>query len=436
MKSVLSLFAASAAVASAASTNPVCIVGAGPTGLTIANGLENKGHSTVIFEKNSEAGGKCQSYYDPSGQFHPMGALLFSNATFTETLKVVLQTNMTYYPFGYAGTAQDWLFDWRTGVVTPAPGSSAQLYPFIKADIDRYIAFWNQNIQPIWAEIGYKTSIPHEYTVPFAQWLLKNNYKAELVGLFETGMVPYGYGDVNETPAIYMFKYFTPDILLFFAGQHLGYLVDRSGNYPIITYTDTTTRSVTQKCSKIVLAFPPVMHALEAAHLDLSPEESAVFSPIGTTQYWSGAVNVATGNNAAFSAIAFEPAGQPSAFLPLFNSSSIASSWSWGQYRGSQTVDEAKQLLVSTISKFNKDPNNATALPRPITPEDVRDFKAWDYFPHYDTAQLNEGFYSKFNMLQGQKNTYYASGFNGFEMVEFAIRAGQDIVNTYFPKVI
>lgn len=87
-----------------------------------------------------------------------MGALLFSNATFTETLKVVLQTNMTYYPFGYAGTAQDWLFDWRTGVVTLAPGSSAQLYPFIKADIDRYIAFWNQNIQPIWADIGYKVS--------------------------------------------------------------------------------------------------------------------------------------------------------------------------------------------------------------------------------------------------------------------------------------
>ncbi|PSR82349.1 hypothetical protein PHLCEN_2v6092 [Hermanssonia centrifuga] len=207
---------------------------------------------------------------------------------------------------------------------------------------------------------------------------------------------------------------------------------DRLGSLPIITYTGNGASSASQRCSKLVLAFPPVIHALEAAHLDITPGENAVFSPVGTTKYWSGAVNVATPPGAPLGAVAFEPAGQPSAIIPLFNFSSIATTWSWGKYRSTQTDQEAKQLLISTISKFNKDPNNATQLPIPITEEDVREFKGWDYFPHYDTTQLQEGFYARFNDLQGQRNTFYASGLNGLETVEFAIRAGQDIVNTYF----
>lgn len=44
--------------------DPVCIVGAGPAGLTVANRLQAKGYETVIFEKDPEVGGKCQAYYD------------------------------------------------------------------------------------------------------------------------------------------------------------------------------------------------------------------------------------------------------------------------------------------------------------------------------------------------------------------------------------
>ncbi|KAJ7716409.1 hypothetical protein B0H14DRAFT_2643845 [Mycena olivaceomarginata] len=49
--------------------------------------------------------------------------------------------------------------------------------------------------------------------------------------------------------------------------------------------------------------------------------------------------------------------------------------------------------------------------------------------------QLEAGYYAKFNALQGEKNTYYASGLNGFETVEYAIRAGIDVAETYFPSI-
>jgi heterodisulfide reductase subunit A-like polyferredoxin len=61
---VATAFATLQLISSAGAANPVCIVGAGPAGLTIANKLQAKGVDTVIFEKNPEVGGKCQAYYD------------------------------------------------------------------------------------------------------------------------------------------------------------------------------------------------------------------------------------------------------------------------------------------------------------------------------------------------------------------------------------
>jgi hypothetical protein len=322
-----------------------------------------------------------------------------------------------------------------------------------------------------------------------------------------------------------MLQYFTPDILLYFAGQQEGYIIgkglcvkarllgshartfyrfpsgfcklrtrpnqgayscqyhsdkdwyvlfslfnpnvittpsiDRSGDFPVVSYNDPTQQGPSiQKCNKLVLAFPPVIHALNAANLDLDQKETAVFSPVGIIKYWSGAVQVITPYGDLFSGAltqgffgvvgqviqgvidvdaAFraylptlpEAAGYPMAFFRILSQSNIATTWSWGKYKSNQTLDEARSLLKELLSKLNKDPRDPTAEPKPITDADVVAFREWDYFPHFDKNELENGFYAKFNELQGYKNTYYASGLNGFETVEFAIRAGQDVVDTY-----
>ena len=128
-------------------------------------------------------------------------------------------------------------------------------------------------------------------------------------------------------------------------------------------------------------------------------------------------------------------AGEPVAYLRIFNDSDIATTWSWGKYKSQQTLEEARSLLKVVLSKFNRNPDDPKAKIQPITDADVRDFREWDYFPHFDRKQLEHGYYAKFNALQGHKNTYYASGLNGFETVEFAIRAGQDVVDSYFDSV-
>ena len=48
----------------AVAENPVCIIGAGPAGLSAAYDLEAKNKSVIIFEKQAAVGGKCQAVYD------------------------------------------------------------------------------------------------------------------------------------------------------------------------------------------------------------------------------------------------------------------------------------------------------------------------------------------------------------------------------------
>jgi monoamine oxidase len=51
---------------------PVCIIGAGPAGLSAAGRLQEKGIDAIVFEKQEAIGGKCQSYYDEEYVLHGM----------------------------------------------------------------------------------------------------------------------------------------------------------------------------------------------------------------------------------------------------------------------------------------------------------------------------------------------------------------------------
>ncbi|KAI8592188.1 FAD/NAD-P-binding domain-containing protein [Geranomyces variabilis] len=493
----LALAAVPYAVVLAAPTSaPVCIVGAGPSGLTVAHGLEVKGIDAVIFEKAAAAGGKCTAYYDEKGLFHPLGALLFANETYANTLPLIDASGVLATPFTYS--FKNWLYEWHTGHVEEQKESikATTDRAIFRAQLNKYVDFWNKEFKPT-VSIGYKLPIQERFMDATLTFLIKNGMPLISVLMIE-GTVPYGYGSILEVPAIYMLQYFTPDIMLFFAGQREGYVIDfaavfvqyaktlqktpqyynthitkidRSGAFPTISYTvaggDANAQPRVQTCSKIVLAFPPILPALEKANLDITDAERSVFAPVSIIKYMSGAVRVLTPDQFLFAGFLREltigkiankvnewfnsvipgahlpteigyipfspkPEGQPTAFVRVHNASDIATTWSWGPRGSAITLEDGRTLLKQALSKINKDPRDSNAKPKPVTDADVMAFKEHDYFPHYDNKADLRTKYLEFNRLQGKKNTYYVSGFNGFETVEFAIRAGKDIVQSYF----
>jgi len=266
--------------------------------------------------------------------------------------------------------------------------------------------------------------------------------------------VPYGYGDVTETPAIYMLQYFKPEVLSAFVGAAQSYIVDfhkvfvhystsvkgpihrnatvthidRASATPTVTYT-TSSGSSTQRCSKVVLAFAPTIENLQAVDMSLTSNETQVFSDIDITAYWSAAVATKITYPYFYQQSPPQPRGEPVGFLRVFNASNIATTYSWAPIGSTISLDEATNLLTTTLTKVQAGagiPNST------VTKQDVKAIRQWDYFPHFNTTHLAEGLYDKYNALQGQQNTYFSSGLNGFETVEFAIRAGKDLVATYF----
>jgi hypothetical protein len=195
-----------------------------------------------------------------------------------------------------------------------------------------------------------------------------------------------------------------------------------------------------QECSALIMAFPPTIENLERAGLDLTEEENDIFQDVLVHNYFSSAIEFNLPFGVSYIAKAENNSvpppneGEPVAVLRLDERSNISTAWSWGPDR--QYVDEGatKDLLQTSLSKINKDPRNVTAQAEQLCPGDIPAFRKWDYFPHFDTDALRNDVYSKLNKLQGCSRTYWASGLQGMETVEWAIRAGQDVVDSFLLK--
>lgn len=217
--------------------------------------------------------------------------------------------------------------------------------------------------------------------------------------------------------------------------------INRSGSQPIIKFAGSGYKRHAQNeqtCASVILAFPPTLENLKNAGFDMTAAESAVFTAVGVNNYYSAAVNFRLPYNVSYIGSSVTPAvpppneGEPVALLDLQPNSRIATSWSWGPYRQFQSEADARNLLQTTLSKINKDPRDMTAMSVAVTNQDIRAFRKWDYFPRFDGPDLKNDAYAKYNALQGQKKTYYASGLNGMETVEWAIRGAQDVATSYF----
>ena len=219
--------------------------------------------------------------------------------------------------------------------------------------------------------------------------------------------------------------------------------IDRSGNNPVIKYTapkpySNFYRWGKQECDSLIFAFPPSIENLERAGLDLTEEEYEVFSEVNTHNYFSSAVEfklpfgVSYIANSSNSSVPPPDIGEPVAVLRLSAQSNVSTSWSWGPDDEFQSESSARELLQTTLSKINKDPRNMTNQAVPLDSDDIRAFKKWDYFPHFGSEALRNGAYGYLNRVQGCNKSFFASGLSGMEIVEWAIRAGQEVVDAYY----
>ena len=105
-----------------------------------------------------------------------------------------------------------------------------------------------------------------------------------------------------------------------------------------------------------------------------------MFGPVGVNDYYSGTARVQTLFGLVSRVESPSPitppdtTGEPVAFLRLSPASDVATTWSWGLYRGQQTLEQAKEPLEATLPKLNEDPRVADATATLVTDADVLAF--------------------------------------------------------------
>ncbi|KAF9254773.1 FAD/NAD(P)-binding domain-containing protein [Marasmius fiardii PR-910] len=465
-------------------TYPVCIIGAGPTGLSAAHALEDKKYTVIVFEREQEVGGKCQSYYTSSDHttFHAMGPILISNQTYTESLPIVEAAGVPFYisksvTSGYNYPPLGQLPTKSVVNLTKTPEPSDEQKEVLVEEIGRYNTFWETEFRPSYSQMRYPNGVPKEFSVPMSQWLASNGYQV-LPIVARQAMALAGYDDLNRTATIYGLQFLTPDQLAYFANVGIVNFVDfhavmvhyassvkgkilksttvtkvdRSKDRPIVSYVTSNSGKIhTQTCSHIINAFPPLLEALTGPKdisqptnnsgigIDLSDSELAVFSKVGMTVYLSSAVSMPNVPvNTTYSQLPTQDIGQPILATKSFADSPILTTYSWGGWkaygRNEVSLGEARKVMLDTFNAI--DFSAAAGVSGPIRAgakeEDVREFRQWDYFPRFQPEDLADGIYERYNAVQGYKKTYWASGLNGFELVEHAVRAGKEIVATFF----
>jgi hypothetical protein len=171
----------------------------------------------------------------------------------------------------------------------------------------------------------------------------------------------------------------------------------------------------------------------------LSAAERTLFAQVTVNGYFSSAVRMdKLGDNLTVSQVLpnplepFKPEGQPVYLTPLHPESDIVSVYS-ADDPAHPSATRVKKHLVSDLSKINKDLDDVHAQGTRVGTADIRAFSGQiDYFPHVGPKALADGWYERFNHLQGTDHTYFTSGLNSFELVEYTIRAARDLVGQHF----
>ncbi|KXN75008.1 FAD/NAD(P)-binding domain-containing protein, partial [Conidiobolus coronatus NRRL 28638] len=424
---------------SASPSDPVCVIGSGISGLSAAHRLKEKGYSVKLFEKEAISGGKLH-VYRKDGVVWNMGPVTFTDY-YNRTLDVIKKHDIKYTTLHTVDNAG---FQLDTGIVLPLPQIANDL--LAKEAFSRYYKIRKSYT----VESGLINTNP-ELFVSTSEWLKKHKLQA-LLPFALIFLTAEGYGHVDDTPAIYFIHildlvkcialdfHFIPDgwdQIPFALAKDLDITynaqiskVDRSEVGTKLTYS-TESGLQTQECSSTILAFTPLLNQLNSIISDLSDEEKDVLGQVKVHKYASVANYVP--NMKYFGYAAVLPPPFPPNFdngIPAFivdHTRGAAVSYHWN--RGNFEVGPTDEELAHYKSQNDK------IIPKIFRSQDVKAnvyVKGWDYFPHVTTKSLQDGFYRKFNSIQGKGKIYYATPLLSFECVEHSIRSAEHIVDTFY----
>jgi hypothetical protein len=340
------------------SRHPVCIVGAGFTGLGIANLLQQQNIPVEVFEAKSRVGGKADTYRQGDEVLIEKCPLFFTRHS-QFLLHYINKFNLT--PISFEQKDQGG-YDVDSGFIAPFPPLSHDEESVLMEAVGRFIQIRDNYTNEF--DTPYLNVSPDLF-VPFQEWLDRRNLSI-LAPLFVPVITTEGYGDLRDVPALYVLRlvssreistlvkdtFFTveegldtlvnrmADGLDVHLGHKLTQIVRHGSSRQDLYFNFGSPQFVMKKCSKVVLAFPPLLVNLKSIIVRLSQEEREVLGDVKIHKYTTGGHHIPYFNQSLYVGVYKKPDlygdSQPEFTLPRGRGEPVSlvkqtrvSDWDW-----------------------------------------------------------------------------------------------------------
>jgi len=422
----------------------IAIIGAGAAGLTAADRLIELGYTNVtVFEKEKEVGGKVMTHYVDGKPYELGAALLFKKCT--SVLKLAKKYKV---PYVNCMRGDEELVMSKTGNLLNYSDYVVKKYSFSEI-VASYIKFqlimkkYKKYLKP-----GF-TSYNLDLFVDFDTFIVKNKIEplGEALRLF---LLICGYGYYKNIPTVYLLTHFAELFDLFrrvLLDQHLPFFV--SGIYKFTNGYQSLWKTVASHHNVLCgLAIKKIIRTNEGIKLTFTNSDEQFFDKAIVTipgDLLSQVVDSDLGEADLFplvkthkyQAVTFKAKGLTMDGILMFENqlTDMNKGHSAGFYKSYKGSDVYIAYQFHTLNENKKDLEKFLAEDVKRLGGEIVEICAvhdWDYFPHVDSEALKDGFYQKFEELQGKRGLYYAGSLFGFESVETTSRYSKYLIQRYF----
>jgi len=435
----------------------ICVIGAGPAGLSAAWFLAQRGYTNVtVLEARDRVGGKCHSITH-DGRPVDLGAFTLTFAYY-EAIRIAkqLQVPLVSQPLRLA---TNW--DVKPVQVLPILTMLRRKYSLLAigaASVRYLLALWRYRSVlngPGFMGMSERGRFP-ELSLPFAEWTARGGM-SPLVDVFRLAVTDMGYGHILKMPTAYVLKYMgflnTLTIGLFLIGLGFGWprrvsvgferlwealswrlnvrtsvavgQVERTADQVTVTWVDRTNGTThTEAFDHLILSAQP---AALGSVIAWSPDEAALWAKVTTNDYWvtvyeSEGMPIQTVD--AMHGTGRLRAGHPWEIMRPWPESNAAVFYSFGE--DGVTREQIDERIRADVQALYPQARLGKILQQ----------VCWsDYFPHVTAAELAAGFYDDLEALQGQRSTYYAGALPAFETVANTTDYSRQLIERFFPPV-
>jgi hypothetical protein len=440
---------------------PICLVGAGPGGLSAAFYLRSAGYTNLtLLERAEQVGGKCHSP-KVNGVAYDMGALEVT-PSYVHVLPLIEKYGLEMTSIGGIR-----LLDLANGTVYPGSYLSKDFGLLKDLDLAKDIAKYFLELALTDGSLkgpGFR-QVSAELARPFSRWLA-DKHMSTMARLFALPVSCYGYGPLDQVPAAYVLKYLDrtdyamlmtdvaedlfgrvgewPRRLLggyqslmrhmaddlrdgegcrIHTGAHITSIRrNQPGDHPVQVEYTLDGESRREGFDHLILASLLTEDAL--GFVDLSAEERALFEPVSVRNYYCTLCEIPGLEVGTYAmvvkdgAVVDPPDGTPCMIIKCWEETDLVTVYTCATDRLS--IPEVERRVTQAAAAMKLDLLG------------IRETILWPYFPHVDSETLAGGYYERLTAQLGKNATWYAGGLMNFEDVEKCFEWSHYLVEEHF----